>query len=289
MRVFFSSLFCSLLSLFSLYAQEQKDVKKVGHENTNKFRQLHDKFTSPNVYRNASGAPGVAYYQQQADYKMTVVLDDENTKLSGFETITYTNNSPDALQYLWVQLDQNVRAKDSKSPLIEAGSYEPVMRPSSFVDDYVRPVFDGGFNIEEVKDDKGARLPYMINRTMMRVDLPKPLKSGDKYSFSIKWWYIINNHVIHRDRSGYEFFPEDNNRAYVMAQFYPRMAVYSDVEGWQNAQFWGDDEFALNFGDFEVDITVPSDHVLDGTGELINRKEVFTKTMMRRYEAAKKS
>ncbi len=289
MRVFFSSLFCSLLSLFSLYAQDQKDIKKAGHENTNKFRQLHDKFTSPNIYRNASGAPGVAYYQQQADYKMNVVLDDENTKLSGFETITYTNNSPDALHYLWVQLDQNVRAKDSKSPLIEAGSFEPAMRPSSFVDDYVRPVFDGGFNIEEVKDDKGAPLPYIINRTMMRVDLPKPLKSGDKYSFSIKWWYIINNHVIHRDRSGYEFFPEDNNRAYVMAQFYPRMAVYSDVEGWQNAQFWGDDEFALNFGDFEVDITVPSDHVLDGTGELINRKEVFTKTMMRRYEAAKKS
>jgi hypothetical protein len=149
--------------------------------------------------------------------------------------------------------------------------------------------FDGGFNIEEVKDANGSPLKYTINSTMMRIELPQPLKSGEKTSFSIKWWYNINNHLVDRARSGYEFFPKDGNRAYVIAQFFPRMAVYNDVEGWQNSQFWGRDEFALPFGNYEVNITVPADHILDGTGELMNRKEVFSKTMMERFEKAKKS
>jgi hypothetical protein len=149
--------------------------------------------------------------------------------------------------------------------------------------------FDGGFNIEKVVDSNGNNLPHMINRTMMRVELPKPLNTGEKFSFSIKWWYNINDHVKDGGRSGYEYFEENDNRIYVMAQFYPRMAVYNDVEGWQNSQFWGRDEFALPFGDFDVNITVPADHILDGTGVLVNRKEVFTKTMMKRFEQAKKS
>jgi hypothetical protein len=147
--------------------------------------------------------------------------------------------------------------------------------------------FDGGFNIEWVKDSRG-NLPYTINQTMMRVDLATPLLSGESYSFSIKWWYNIPEHSIDRARSGYETF-EDGNRGYVIAQFYPRMAVYNDVEGWQNSQFWGRDEFALPFGDFEVNITVPADHTLDATGVLLNRKEVFSKEMMKRYNEAKKS
>ncbi|GAB1856683.1 M1 family metallopeptidase [Flavobacteriaceae bacterium MHTCC 0001] len=276
----------------SLYAQEQeKEVltSKKGHVNANKFKQLYDEFSSPNAYRAASGAPGHAYYQQQADYKMDIVLDDKNAKLSGFEMITYTNNSPDVLTYLWVQLDQNMRAKDSKSPLIEGSEVVPVMYPNKFSKKYIEERFDGGFNIQEVKDDKGNPLPHMINRTMMRIELPKPMAKGDKFSFSIKWWYNINDHVQERGRSGYEYFPEDGNRAYVIAQFYPRMAVYSDVEGWQNSQFWGRDEFALPFGNYEVNITVPADHILDGTGVLTNRKEVFSKTMMERYEQAKKA
>ncbi|HAB28425.1 MAG TPA: aminopeptidase, partial [Xanthomarina gelatinilytica] len=154
---------------------------------------------------------------------------------------------------------------------------------------YMTDGFDGGFNIQEVKDTNGNNLPYTINQTMMRVELPKPLNTGEKFSFSIKWWYNINDHVNGRGRSGYEYFPEDGNRAYVIAQFYPRMAVYNDVEGWQNSQFWGRDEFALPFGNFEVNITVPADHILDGTGKLMNRKEVFTKEMMKRYEKAQKS
>ena len=282
MSVFFVSI--------SAFAQETTPAdRKPGHTNTNKFRQLYDEFATPNMYRAASGAPGSAYYQQQADYKMDIVLDDKNTKLSGFETITYSNNSPDILKYLWVQLDQNKRAKNSKSPLIESDRIEQVKRPDAFVTDYMKDPFDGGFNIEEVKDANGSPLKYTINSTMMRIELPQPLKSGEKTSFSIKWWYNINNHLVDRARSGYEFFPKDGNRAYVIAQFFPRMAVYNDVEGWQNSQFWGRDEFALPFGNYEVNITVPADHILDGTGELMNRKEVFSKTMMERFEKAKKS
>jgi hypothetical protein len=275
-----------------IFAQDQgqnQTKPKTGHTNNNKFKQLYDEFSTPNMFRTASGAPGPAYYQQQADYKMDVVLDDENTKLSGNEIITYTNKSPDVLTYLWVQLDQNVRAKDSKSPLIEGGGYRPATTASNFVSSYMKEPFDGGFNILEVKDIKGNDLEHTINRTMMRVELPAPLKSGEQFSFSIKWWYKINDHLIDRARSGYEYFPEDGNRAYVIAQFYPRMAVYNDVEGWQNSQFWGRDEFALPFGNFEVNITVPADHILDGTGKLMNRKEVFSKTMLQRYEEAKKS
>ena len=144
-------------------------------------------------------------------------------------------------------------------------------------------------NIDYVRDAKGKPLSFTVNQTMMRVNIPEPLKSGENLSFSIKWWYNIPDHTINRARSGYEYFPKDGNRAYVIAQFFPRMAVYSDVEGWQNHQFWGSGEFALPFGNYEVNITVPADHVLDATGVLQNRKEVFSKEMMRRYEQAKKS
>ncbi len=281
-------LLCVVFVSTSVFAQEQTEFK-TGHENKNKFKQLYDEFSTPNMYRAASGAPGSAYYQQQADYKMDIVLDDKNAKLSGFETITYTNNSPDELKYLWVQLEQNKRAKDSKSPLIEGSGVAPVLQPSQFANEYLKEPLERGFNIQEVNDANGKPLPHMINRTMMRVELPKTLKPGEKFSFSIKWWYNINNHVVEDGRSGYEYFPKDGNKAYVIAQFFPRMAVYSDIEGWQNSQFWGRDEFALPFGDYEVNITVPADHILDATGLIVNRKEVFSKTMMQRYELAKKT
>ena len=276
---------------FGAFAQDtepEKEKATTGHTNSNKFKQLYDEFATPNMYRAGSGAPGKEYYQQQADYKMDLVLDDKNKKLSGYETITYTNNSPDDLEYLWVQLDQNVRAKDSKSPLIQGSGVQPALQLGQFTSNYMTDGFDGGFNIEEVSDTNKKALPHMINRTMMRIEIPKTLKTGEKFTFNIKWWYNINDHVNDGGRSGYEQFA-DGNRAYVIAQFYPRMAVYNDVEGWQNSQFWGRDEFALPFGDFDVNITVPADHILDATGELTNRKEVFSKTMMQRYEKAKKS
>ena len=287
-QLFFSFLFLST-SIFAQDKTQEATTPVLGHTNTNKFKQLYDEFSTPNMYRAASGAPGVAYYQQRADYKMDIELDDDNAKLSGFETITYTNNSPDELKYLWVQLDQNMRNKDSKTPLIQASSITETQRVASFTNDYLIEPFDGGFNIEAVQDTNGKPLPHMINRTMMRIELPEPLISAGTFSFTIKWWYHINNHVKRRGRSGYEYFPKDGNRAYVIAQFFPRMAVYSDVEGWQNSQFWGRDEFALPFGDYEVNISVPADHILDGTGVLTNRKEVFSKTMMKRFKQAQKS
>ena len=284
--------FASLVFLFAAVttAQEvEKKEKESGHYNQSKFKQLYEEFATPNTYRSASGAPGPDYYQQQADYKMKIRLDDKNAKIYGEETITYTNNSPDDLEYLWIQLDQNVRAKDSKSPLRNGGGVPLAEQPGTFAAKYLKEAFDGGFNIEYVKASNGRSLPYTINRTMMRIDIPQPLKSKGQISFSIKWWYSIPDHTVNRARSGYEYFPKDGNRAYVIAQFFPRMAVYSDVEGWQNHQFWGSGEFALSFGDYEVDITVPADHILDATGVLQNRKEVFSKEMIKRHEKAKKS
>src|SRR6056300_75605 len=285
--------FRSFLMFFAVVAfaqaQETEAVKEGGHTNQSKFRQLYQEFSTPNSYRSASGAPGPNYYQQQADYKMDITLDDKNAKIYGEETITYTNNSPDVLEFLWVQLDQNVRIKDTKSALRNGGGVPLAAPTSSFVSSYMKESFDGGFNIEFVKDANGRPLPFTINQTMMRVDLPTPLASNSQVSFSIKWWYNIPDHTTDRARSGYEYFPEDGNRAYVIAQFFPRMAVYSDVEGWQNHQFWGSGEFALPFGDYEVNITVPADHILDGTGELQNMKEVFSKEMIKRYNQAKKS
>ncbi len=274
----------------SCFAQNQnKPERGPGHKNNNKFKQLYDEFSTPNMFRTGSGAPGPAYYQQQADYKMDIAIDDEKAVLSGLETITYTNNSPDELKYLWVQLDQNMRSRDSKTPLIQSSQVREAMSTQQFTNTYLKESFDGGFNIQEVKNTNGKPLPHLINGTMMRVELPKVMQTGDKFSFSIKWWYNINDHVKDGGRSGYEYFEENDNRSYVMAQFYPRMAVYNDVEGWQNSQFFGRDEFALPFGDFEVNITVPADHILDGTGRLTNRSEVFSKEMMKRYEKAKKS
>jgi hypothetical protein len=263
--------------------------REPGHYDTNKFSQMYTQMATPNMFRTASGAPGPAYYQQQADYKIKVELDDKNTRLSGEETITYYNNSPDPLDYLWVQLDQNEKKPDSKSPLVENQRMDGAMTPDGFTKKFMQQPFQGGYNIEFVKDAKGNPMKYTINQTMMRIDLDKTLKKGEKISFSIKWWYNINNYRVDGGRSGYEHFDKDGNNLYVIAQFYPRMAVYNDVEGWQNMQFWGEGEFALPFGNFEVSITVPADHVMEATGELQNRKEVFTTEQLKRYQQAESS
>ena len=260
-----------------------------GHYNISKFRQLKQELATPNSYRTASGAPGHEYYQQKADYKMDIVLDDDNQKIYGEETITYYNNSPDALDYLWVQLDQNVRAADARTKDVKAGGPSTYYNPKKFTEEFLGKPFDGGFKIEYVKGLDGADLQHTINGTMMRIDLPSVLESGDKISFNIKWWYNIPNHVEDRARSGFEHFEKDGNNTYIIAQFFPRMAVYNDVEGWQNLQFLGRGEFALVFGDYEVNITTPADHVLEGTGRILNRKEMLTKQQWNRYQEALKS
>ncbi|MEJ6557264.1 MAG: M1 family metallopeptidase [Flavobacteriaceae bacterium] len=274
----------TLFFAFFLSAQDSTAVQ--GHKNNNNFKQLYEEFATPNRFRTAAGAPGVDYYQQQVDYKMDIRLDDANTKLYGSETITYTNNSPDALPYLWIQLDQNIRNENDMEGAKEPSSAPKYRGVNSFIEEFTTEKFVGGFNIEHVKDASGRPLRHTINQTMMRVDLPTALQSGEQYTFSIKWWYKINNHVTDRARSGYEYFEEDDNRAYVIAQFFPRLAVYNDVEGWQNYQFWGNGEFALNFGNYEVNITVPEDHIMEATGSLQNPKEVLTKTEYQRYKKA---
>jgi hypothetical protein len=278
------SIFIFAFFLFCLNAFSQEKI------NTNKFRQLNQEFSSPNMFRTASGAPGPEYYQQQADYKINIELDDVNKKIYGDEIITYTNNSPEKLDYLWVQLDQNLRSKDSQSLIHDSdNSIQPAYIPDTFDDEFLGESFDGGFNIEYVRALDNKNLDFFINQTMMRIDLPNPIATGQSFSFKIKWWYNINNRLVDRGRSGYETFPNDDNRAYTIAQFFPRMCVYDEVEGWQNYQFWGDGEFALPFGNYEVNITVPADHILEATGELINRKEVYSKEMLKRYNRAKKS
>ena len=278
------SILILFLNSFLLQAQTPQ-----GHVNNNKFKQLYDQFADPNKYHNASGAPGVEYFQQKVDYVMDIELDDEKSKLYGQETITYTNNSPDPLPYLWIQLDQNIREKDAPALEKNPASNLATIDPNAFVQSYVKDSFDGGFNIDWVQDENGKALPFKVNQTMMRVDLPKVIGPGESYVFKIKWWYNINNHVVNRARSGYEFFEEDGNKAYVIAQFFPRLCVYNDVEGWQNYQFWGNGEFALEFGDYDVNITVPSDHIMEATGSLQNPKEVLTKKEYNRFLASETS
>ncbi len=268
---------------------EGESQKNAGRYDTNKFSQMYDLLATPNMFRTASGAPGPAYYQQQADYKIDIELDDKNSKLSGSETITYYNNSPDTLEYLWVQLDQNQAARNSQSPLAENQKTEEVFTHNKFANKFLKQDPERGFTIEYVKDAKGNPMSYTINQTMMRINLATPMKPGEKISFAVKWWYNINNYRQEGGRSGYELFEKDGNKLYVIAQFYPRMAVYNDVEGWQNMQFWGSGEFTLPFGNFDVNITVPADHVVNATGELKNRSEVFTPEQVKRYELAQKT
>ncbi|WP_339838063.1 M1 family metallopeptidase [uncultured Flavobacterium sp.] len=288
MKTKLTLIFYAFLTFFgTINAQEKQEDKKKeqGHSNENKFRQMYDLLATPNMFRTASGAPGPAYYQQQADYKINVEVDDKNAKLYGTETITYTNNAPESLDYLWIQLDQNMRSRTSQTPLVGNERISPALTEDKFAKEFMEKGFDGGHNLEYVKDAKGNPMKYIINNTMMRIDLDKPLKNKEKVTFSIKWWYNINNYRVDGGRSGYEEF-EDGNRLYVMAQFFPRMAVYNDVEGWQNMQFWGRGEFALVFGDYDVSITVPADHKMEATGELQNRKDVYSAEQIKRWEKA---
>ena len=252
-----------------------------------KFAQLDQELPTPNDYRTASGAPGHEYYQQKADYKMNLVIDDQTQKLYGSETITYTNNSPDQLTYLWLQLDQNIYSQDSDSKLIEVEKMEDFKSIGDIKKKFF--YYDGGFKIDEVKSINGEKMKFFINKTMMRIDLDKPLMAKSSISFQIKWWYNINDRMAVGGRSGYEYFPKDDNYLYTIAQYFPRMCVYNDVTGWQNKQFLGRGEFTLPFGDYEVSITVPADHILAATGECQNFNEVLTVEEKKRLELAKKS
>ncbi len=252
-----------------------------------KFKQLGPELATPNEQRTASGAPGNAYWQQRADYVMNITIDDATQTLFGEETITYYNQSPDALSYLWLQLDQNAFAKDADSYAIEQMKIGESVNYNDLVD--LNPWYDGGFKLDYVRDAAGKALPYTVNKTMMRIDLPQTLKPGGTFIFKIKWWYNINDRIRLGGRSGYEFFEEDGNYLYTMAQFFPRMVVYCDNQGWQHKQFLGMGEFTLNFGNYDVKITVPADHIVASTGVLQNPKDVLTAEELKRFNTAKTS
>ena len=255
-----------------------------------KFRQLNDdKFRSPNIYRTASGAPGHAYWQQEADYKIEVALDDENQSITAQSTITYTNNSPDTLRYLWVQLDQNRFKKDSIGPQSQASGDLDRVSFSRMESMLTQEEFPAGYELTEISNEDGEPLAHYVNDTMLRLDLDEPLKSGESVTFNINWQFNIIEAEVLGGRGGYEYFEDDGNYLYEMAQWFPRMAAYYDAEGWQNKQFIGNGEFALEFGDYRVEITVPADHIVASTGVLQNPDEVLTSTQRERLEKARNS
>ena len=255
-------------------------------QNTNEsaFKQLKQKLPTPNMYRTGGGAPGAFYYQQQANYDINLTLDNEKQRISADETITYINHAPESLEYLWIQLDQNMRSPHSATRKIQKPQIDERTTYRDIEDLFYD--FKGGFNIEHVKTADDKAYNYTINNTMLRVNLRNPLQSGDSVKINIKWWYNINNRQEIGGRSGYEYFAEEDNYLYTIAQFFPRMAVYNDVEGWQNKQFLGRGEFALPFGGYDVKITVPADHVVGATGKLQNADEVLSKTQRERLQSA---
>ena len=276
-------------------ASAQADRRENGKFNQqDKFRQLEEILPTPGTFRTASGAPGHAYWQQKVDYDISIALNDEDQTLSGSEKISYTNNSPDKLKYLWLQLDGNIFRPDSganrgrTAGRFGRGSLSFDRIPMSTMQSLMaREVFDGGFNITECKDvQANTKLKHTMVDTMMRVDLPKPLPNGETFEFQIDWNYKINNSKLIRGRAGCEFFEEDGNYIYEVAQWFPRLCAYTDTTGWQHKQFMGSGEFTLELGDYVVKITAPDDHVVASTGVLLNPAEVLTETQRERLKEA---
>jgi len=277
----------SLIMLSLLTGQAAAQDHNPGSNHGNKFEQLDYLLPGPNEYRTASGAPGPKYWQQRADYDINVEIDEPNNILTGAETVTYTNNSPNLLSYIWLQLDENFHNPAS------GNNYDRPGKMQAGVTDQQLTMMDAanhlkgyGVQIQSLTDAAGKTLPYTINQTMMRVDLPVSLKPGEKFTFKAKWSYHIPDKATRPGRGGYEFFAEDGNNLYSISQWFPRMAVYSDFQGWQNLQFSGGAEFALTFGNYKVSITVPSDHVVAATGECQNLKGLLSAAQYGRWQQA---
>lgn len=282
MRSLFLLVACAMCAS-TLFAQLDKNP---GANHGNRFEQLDFLVQDPNEYRTASGAPGPRYWQQRADYDITVDIDEANNKLTGSETVTYYNNSPDPLSYIWVQLDENFHQLSAEANRATSGGLRGRVTDQYLSDLYNDRLQGLGVNITSLTDAGGKALKYTINQTMMRVDLPVTLKAGQKFVFKVNWNYKINQ-KNRGDRGGYEHFVSDDNNLYSITQWFPRMAVYSDFQGWQTLQFTGGSEFALTFGNYKVKITVPADHIVASTGECKNYGSVLTKTQMERLQKAK--
>lgn len=281
----FKSVFISLFIPFGIFAQNIQNNPNSNHGN--KFEQLGTILPTPNVYRTASGAPGQGYWQNRADYEITAYLDEDKRNLKGSETVTYYNNSPDDLDYLWLQLDEN-----EQSSINNAGYHDSSFIPKQTTTERLKvtdlPEKNNGYgvNLEKVTDASGKPLKYVVNKTMMRIDLPKVLKKGEKFVFKIDWNYNIPNRMTMGGRGGYEYFPEDGNDLYTITQWFPRMCVYSDFKGWQNNQFTGRGEFALVFGNYKVTMNVPADHIVASTGVGKNFEQVLTPAQLQRWKQA---
>jgi len=277
---------CSLFLLASsfLFAQDIKNNPTSNHGN--RFEQLGTILPTPNEYRTASGAPGPKYWQQRCDYDIVAELDEPNLRLNGKETVTYYNSSPDILTYLWIQLDENQHSSTNNSGYQNSSRMQKVMTDADLQNFGGKLDKEYGDVILKVMDAAGKNLKYTINKTMMRIDLPQALKSGQKFIFKIDWYYNIINRIKYGGRGGYEYFPEDGNHLFTMTQWYPRLCVYSDFQGWQNHQFTGTGEFALTFGNFRVQMNVPADHIVGATGECQNYQQVLTPAQFARWQKA---
>ena len=283
--------FTALFITFTCGGVVAQDIQNnPGSNHGNKFEQLGTILPTPNEQRTASGAPGAKYWQQRADYDIKCNLDEKDLKLNGTETITYYNNSPDPLDYIWLQLDEN-QHNNLNNANYQSSSVMPKVAGSAALERAEIKTQDNGFGdkIQSLTDALGKELPYTINKTMLRIDLPAPLKPGQHFVFNVKWSYKISDRLVQGGRGGYEYFPGDGNYLFTMTQWYPRLCVYSDFQGWQNHQFAGRGEFALTFGNFKVQITVPADHVVGGTGECINYAAVLSPAELARYNKAKTS
>ncbi|MBC7903510.1 MAG: M1 family metallopeptidase [Gemmatimonadaceae bacterium] len=276
---------CGALGLFSASAQNTQN--NPGSNHGNKFEQLGTTLPTANEYRTASGAPGPKYWQQRADYDIKCELDEANLKLTGSETITYFNNSPNQLTFLWLQLDENEHSSSKNANYQDQNVMGRQMSDAGLkrAEMATKPN-DNGVNLVKVTDATGKALKYTVNKTMMRLELPAVLKPGQQFVFKIDWNYKITDRMTVGGRGGYEFFPEDGNHLFTMAQWYPRLCVYSDFQGWQNHQFTGRGEFALTFGNFKVQMTVPGDHVVCATGEGMNYPQVLSAAQLARWQKA---
>ena len=277
--------FVMLLSL-SIGIHAQDILNNPGSNHGNRFEQLGTILPTPNEYRTASGAPGPKYWQQRCDYDIVCELDEPNRKLNGKETITYFNNSPDVLTYIWLQLDENEHSTKNNSGYQTGGTMPKTINENDLTRLSAKTDKEYGDNILKITDALGKPLIYTINKTMMRVELPTALKAGQQFIFKVEWNYFISDRMKYGGRGGYENFPGDGNDLYTITQWYPRLCVYSDFQGWQNHQFAGSGEFALTFGNFKVAISVPSDHVVMATGQGQNYQQILSAAEWARWQKA---
>ncbi|HNA92352.1 MAG TPA: M1 family metallopeptidase, partial [Chitinophagaceae bacterium] len=282
--------FTAVIFCLSATAFSQNTQNNPGSNHGNKFEQLGATLPTPNEYRTASGAPGPKYWQQRADYDIKCELDEKNLKLTGTEVITYYNNSPNSLNYLWLQLDENQHSSVNNANYQNGNNMSNRVGINQLEKEEENKTDNGyGDIITSITDAAGKKLSYNINKTMMRVELPAVLKPGQKFVFKVSWYYKLADRMGRGGRGGYEYFPEDGNHEFTMAQWYPRLCVYSDFQGWQNHQFTGRGEFALTFGNFKVAMTVPADHIILSTGEAQNYPAVLTPAQLARWKQAQTS